>query len=423
MILNDNIRRIQVMYLDRSPTSRLHALMKSFPALVVTGARQVGKSTLLLHALSKRADFVVFDPVFDVENARQDPDLFLNNHRTPLVLDEVQYAPELVAAVKRRIDRMRKPGQFVLTGSQQWGVLQSIAESLAGRAAFLDLEGLSLAEIAEEPTPSWLDAWLQSPSQFIKKRPKRLDLKIPLWEQLWRGWLPEAQFLPRELLPDFHAAYVRTYIERDARLLADVSDWQQFGRFFRLTAAMTSQETNYSHLGRELGLHPETSRRWLDILKATFQWHEIPSYSGNVLKRVSNKPKGYFADTGVACHAQAISSPHAIPSHPLWGALFETAVVGEIRKSCSLLSPRPNLYHWRSHGGAEVDLLLERDGILYPIEIKATSTPTRGDTSGIAAFRKTYPRLRIETGLVLAPTEKVLALTEYDFAVPWDVGP
>ena len=413
----------QGMYLQRIHTQRLLQLFSVFPAVVVTGARQVGKSTLVRHVFEEKTDYVVFDPAIDIENARKDPDLFLNNHRTPLILDEIQYAPELVAAIKRRIDHSRIPGQYVLTGSQQWGVLKSIAESLAGRAVFLDLEGFCLAEITGAAAKSpWLSAWLASPADFISASPPRLPAETALYEQLWRGWLPEAQFLPPENIPDFYTAYIRTYIERDVRLLAEVSDWQLFGRFVQLIAALTAQEINYSQVGREIGLTPKTSSRWLDILKATFQWFEVPAFSGNTLKRVSSKPKGYIADTGLACTACAISSPRAIGGHPLWGALFETAVAGEIRKLCSVLSPKPNIYHWRSHGGAEVDMVLERDGIYYPIEIKSSSNPGRGDTSGITAFRKTYPQLHIEKGLVIAPVEKVFQLSENDYALPWDTA-
>ncbi len=410
------------MYIERIVTNKLHKLTASFPAVVITGARQVGKSTLLRH-LFGNADNIVFDPVIDVDNARRDPDLFLDNHlRRPLILDEIQYAPELVPAIKRRIDQDRSPGQYIMTGSQQWSVLKSIAESLAGRAVFLDLEGFCLSEFTQTQIKQpWLEKWLSNPDSLLESTPERMQTDATLYEILWRGSLPEAKFLPLETINDFHNAYLRTYIERDVRLLAEVSDWQQFGRFVRLTAALTSQEINYSQLGRELGLNPQTSKRWLDMLIATFQWFEVPAYSGNTLKRVASKPKGYIIDTGIACSAQAISSPKAIPSHPLWGALFETAVAGEIRKQCSVMSPKPIMYHWRTHRQAEVDILLERDGIFYPIEIKAKSRPTRQDTTGITAFRKTYPQLKIEKGIVIAPTEKIIQLSENDYAIPWDI--
>jgi uncharacterized protein len=409
------------MYLPRSAESRLASLMKSFPAVVVTGARQVGKSTLLAHVLGGAADFVVFDPIVDVENARRDPELFLENHRTPLVLDEVQYAPELLPSIKRRIDRNRAPGQYVLTGSQQWGVLASVAESLAGRAAFLDLEGFSLLETAEATDARhWLTAWIDSPESVVETGVARAPGPLPLYERLWRGFLPEAHFLPLETIADFHLAYQRTYIERDARLLADVADWQQFGRFVRLVSALSAQEVNRSQLGREIGISPQTAERWLGILKATFQWFEVSAFSGNTVKRVASRPKGYVADTGLACWSLAISTPNAVASHPAWGAFFETAVYAEVRKAIALMSPRPVVHHWRTGAGAEVDLLLERDGTFFPIEVKAVSRPSRGDTSGITAFRKTYPRLRIAKGLVVAPCEKLLPLSKHDFAMPWD---
>ncbi|MDM8536102.1 DUF4143 domain-containing protein [Desulfobacterales bacterium HSG17] len=411
------------MYHERILTDRLNRLSSVFPVVVISGARQVGKSTLLANTLGKKMDTVVFDPVIDVENARLDPELFLNNRRSPVILDEIQYAPELVSAIKRRVDINRStPGQYILTGSQQWGVLRSIAESLAGRAVFLDLDGFSLAEISHEKRQSpWLDKWIEDSQAFIKSFSGRHLTNITLYEQLWRGFLPEAQFIPLDTIPDFYAAYQRTYIERDARLFADVSDWQLFGRFLRLMAAMTAQEINYSQIGRELGLTPQTARRWLDIFKATFQWFELEPFSGNAVKKVSSKPKGYISDTGLACAAQAISSPMAIGGHPLWGALFETAAVAEIRKQCSFLSPSPRMYHWRTYGGAEVDIVIEYNGRFYPIEVKAGTNPSRRDTSGISSFRKRYPEIAVENGLVLAPVERIIPLSENDYAVPWDV--
>jgi predicted AAA+ superfamily ATPase len=205
------------------------------------------------------------------------------------------------------------------------------------------------------------------------------------------------------------------------RLLAEVADWQLFGRFLQLAAALSGQEVNHSQLGRELGLTPQTAGRWLTILVATFQWFEVPAFSGNAIKRVSSRSKGYIGDTGLLCSGQAISSPYAIGGHPLWGAIFETAAAAELRKQISLISPKPNLYHWRSYGGAEVDFLVELDGRYYPIEAKAKSIPDRRDATSITAFRKQYPALAIGPGLVLAPTDRMMQITENDFALPWDI--
>ena len=380
------------MYVSRFLTDRLESLARNFPVVVVSGARQAGKSTLLQHVYGQQAEAVVFDAVQDIGNARQDPDFFLDNHPAPLILDEIQYVPELVAALKRRVDQDRKPGQYLLTGSQQWHVLKNLAESLAGRAVFLDLEGFCLGETArEEPSAAWLGDWLQDPEGFPSHRRERLELPHVPFELIWRGTLPDAVSLPMEAVPDFWGAYFRTYVERDVRLLTEVSDWHTFGRFVRLAAALTAQEINASQLGRDLGLTPQTARRWLDLLVATFQRDEVPGYSGDAVKRVSGKAKGFLADTGLACWAQAISSPAALGGHPLWGHLFETFVVAELRKQMAMLSPAPRLHHWRSQGGAEVDLLLERDGRLHPIEIKAKTQVSRSDARGIGAFRQAYP--------------------------------
>lgn len=399
-------------------------MARHFPVVVVTGARQVGKSTLLAKTFGEKARHVVFDPIQDVEGARRDPDLFLAGNTTPLILDEIQYVPDLVSALKRRIDRNRSPGQYFLTGSQQWGVLKSLAESLAGRAVFLDLEGFCLAEVAGSTSPaSWLEGYLNDPEAFVRKSHVRLKLPHSAQEHVWRGFLPEVQSLPRASVPDFHAAYQRTYVERDVRLMADVSDWALFGRFVRLTAALTAQEINFAEIGRELGLAPQTSRRWLDLLVATFQWTELPAYHGNAIKRLSTRPKGHLADTGVAAFAQAISSPQALGGHPLWGALFESAVVADLRKQASVLSPRPNAYHWRTHGGAEIDLIFERDGTFFPIEVKGGSHPERHDAAGIKAFQDTYPRLRMAPGLIVAPAASAYQASDNVYVIPWDIAP
>jgi len=227
--------------------------------------------------------------------------------------------------------------------------------------------------------------------------------------------------LPTEFCGDFFSSYLRTYIERDVRLMLDADDWQQFGRFVQLTAALTAQEINHSQIGREIGVTPQTARRWLAVLKATFQWFEIPAWHGNTVKRISSKPKGYIADTGLACRLARITSSDALGGHPLCGALFETAVISEIRKLMAPLARKAACYHWRIHSGSEVDLILERDGMLYPIEIKLNSRPSRKDTRGIRAFRETYPKLPIAPGLLIAPAEQLEKISENEATVPWDI--
>lgn len=409
-------------YKERGVSRRLASLVSHFPVVVLSGARQVGKSTLLKHQFPDW-DRIVFDPVIDVGHARADPELFLNNHPAPLILDEVQYCPEVVPSIKRRVDENKRPGLYILTGSQQWSVLKSIAESLAGRAVFLDLEGFSLGEIGDSATGrSWLEHYLDEPDRFTRGSHPRLHLSRTVYEQLWRGGLPEMNGLPPTLGEDFFSAYLRTYIERDARLMLHVDDWQQFGRFVQLAAALTAQEVNHSQLGRDIGITPQSAKRWLAVLKATFQWYEIPAFHGNAIKRISTKPKGYIADTGLACHLARISSPKALGGHPMLGAIFETAVASELRKLMACLPAKANLYHWRAHSGSEVDFLLERDGVLYPIEVKFGSHPARKDTTGIQALRECYATHNIAPGLVIAPVERFERITALDSATPWDLA-
>ena len=427
MIFDDTIIRIQSMYVYRSLTPKLIEFIKYFPAIAITGARQVGKSTWLKEVVGKNADTVVFDPVIDVGNARADPELFLRSRKPRggtrhLILDEIQYVPQLVSVLKRMIDEDRTPGQYIITGSQQWEVMKTLSESLAGRVVFLDLEGFNLSEISQIPAvTSWLENWIQSPDSFFKKKHTRLNLGKSVFETIWRGSFPEIQFLPLEMTSPFFTSYLRTYVERDVRLLADVHDWELFGRFVRLCAALSGQEVNFSQLGRDLGLTPQTARRWVQVLKATFQWYEVNAFSQNTIKRISGKPKGYLADTGFLCFAQSISSPDALAGHPLWGAVFETAVAAEFRKQIALMKSPPQFHHWRSHAGAEVDIILERDDRYFPIEIKSKSHPSQRDLSGIQAFRYAYPQLKIAPGLVIASTQEVFALSPQDYAVPWDL--
>ncbi|MHC5185574.1 MAG: ATP-binding protein [Planctomycetota bacterium] len=408
------------MYKHRIITDQIKKLTENFPVVVISGARQVGKSTLLQHAFPD-IDTVVFDPVTDVGAAKTDPDVFLDNHPAPLILDEIQYAPTLTAAIKRRVDKAgHKPFQYILTGSQQWAVMKNLSESLAGRAIFIDLAGFSLSEISEQVTePNWLHRWITGPNDLIDNPPDRLGLNRTVYEQIWRGWLPKTDFLDLEFIQPYYRSYMQTYLERDVRIISDLTALQDLGKFTQLVSALTAQEINYSQLGRDINITPQTARRWLNILQATFQWFEIPAYSGNTIKRISSKPKGYIADTGLACTLNMISSHNALGGHPMTGAFFETAVVCEIRKLSNALQPL-GLYHWRSHGASEVDLILEQNGMLFPIEIKLTSNPTKKDVRGISAFRKTYPKLKIAPGLVVCPCEKFVKISENDYALPWN---
>lgn len=397
------------------------------PAILITGARQTGKSTLLAHVLKPATKTVVFDPVMDIGNARRDPEFFLSQHPPPVVFDEIQYAPELLPAIKRRIDRDNQPGQYFLTGSQNLSLLKNISESLAGRVVILELGTMSLAERsgrADKISRTWVEDLFQNKAAALLKQRPRLparEIEPTLFERIWRGGFPRLLDLPNDALPDMLHSYISTYIERDIRLLLRIDDQHLFSRFFALCAALTAQEINHSQLGREIGLTPQTASRWIAMLRATYQWLEIPPFHGSTIKRISGRSKGYLTDTGLAAFLHKISSPPALAAHPLQGALFETHVVLDIFRQMCLMPVPPQVYHWRAHSGAEVDLLLERDGVFIPIEIKSGARITDADTRGIRTFREIYPNIKHGPGYIVAGVEDSFELPDGIVVLPYDI--
>lgn len=411
----------------RLATDRLRRLAARFPAVAVLGARQVGKSTLLAETVGGGARAFVFDPVMDVANARQDPELFLRLNPPPLILDEVQFVPELLGPLKRLIDERRtESGLYFLTGSQQFGLMRGLRESMAGRVGLLDLLPMTQVELYGDlsarppltqllldcPTPEALFTALAAVPPTTP-RP-------PLPERVFRGGMPGLLPFETAEVAEFFATYLSTYIERDVRALRDFSAPHDFARFVRLLAALTAQELNASQLGREIGISPHTARAWLDALIQSFQIQRIDAFSTNATKRVSGRPKLHLVDTGFAAWLASISSPLALQSHPMFGALFESYVVGELSRQATTLATPPQRWHWRSAGGAEVDLLLERDGTFHLIEVKLTSRPTRRDASGLRAFAESYPGLRIGHRLVIHGGPDLERLDEVTIAVPVD---
>ncbi len=407
-------------YLKRHLESRLSRYAKAFKIVLLAGARQVGKTTLLTHVFPN-VKHVVFDPVQDLYGARTDPDQFLDTFGVPLILDEVQYAPELLPALKRRVDRLEANGRYFLTGSQNLAVLRSVSESLAGRVGILRLDGLSPAEQSGIPdAASWLAAYLEDPEQFLQivNRLPVLPATSSLAEHLWRGQLPALSAFDNEDIPAYWNSYVQTYVERDIRTMADLADWAQFGRFLRLCGALTGREVFQAQLGRDLGINPKTARHWLDMLVWSYQWIDLPAYSGNAVKRLSSKPKGHLQDSGLACYLNAIPSPVSLLSSPLFGNIFESWGVHQLMRQSQRLPLAPILYHWRTQNGAEVDTVLDYDGKLFPIEFKASSRLSGHDVRGIRAFRKTYDRA--VPGIIVYGGREPYRLSDDAAAIPWN---
>lgn len=406
------------MYCARLLEHKVLSLAKYFKVVLVLGARQVGKSTLLQHLFPEYKRFV-FDPVQDVLQVRRDPDLFLKSVPAPMLLDEVQYVPELLSAIKRWVDNDPHFGQFILTGSQNFSVIKSISESLAGRVAVVELAPMTVTEQYAQCSQSWVCDWLYQDLESLKNGMIIPDLSIH--HTIWRGGYPGTLSLPDSIIPDYFNSYLQTYVERDVRNLSGIENIQQFYNFVSLQAALSSQEINHAHRGRELGIAMTTAQKWAGHLTATYLWHEINAYSSNTLKRISKKSKGYLNDTGLACHLMRISSSQALLGHPQLGALFETFCTNEIRNAIASLSTKPNLYHWRTNGGAEVDLILELDNQLFPVEFKCKTFLNKRDIQGIEAFRKTYAeQKKIAPGLIVYAGDFFVPLSESTYAIPWN---
>lgn len=412
-------------YKKRMIEEKLKAYVNAFSCTLVTGARQVGKSTLIRELFGDRFRTFVFDPVQDLYGARQDPDLFLRNNPPPLVLDEIQYAPELVPALKRYVDDHRQPGMYIITGSQQWHVMRKLAESLAGRVALLELPAFSIQETAGlTGKPCWLNRWLESVPGGLEPGVAALSEHrsqgLSLTQRIWRGGFPEIQDLEASVLPGWMQGYVSTYLQRDVRLLLEVRDEMQFASFLALCASLTAQECNFEQLGRDIGTSSPSAKRWIGLLRGTYQWLEVPAFAANHIKRLSARPKGYMADTGLACYLMRLSSHEAVQGHPAFGPLFETLVVTECYKQLQQANLIPALYHYRQHSGAEVDLVIEKDGLLFPIEIKASSQVRPSDCQSMDIFREKMGA-RVQPGLIIAGCKEVYRVGERCVAVPFDL--
>lgn len=411
-------------YKHRIIESKIRRYFESFSCVLLTGARQSGKSTLLQHLFGSHIKSFTFDPVQDLYGARADPELFLRNNPAPLILDEIQYAPELIPALKRYVDANRVPGLFLITGSQQWEVMRNLSESLAGRVAIIDLPAFSLSEQEEDDGLNWFSYWMENADSFPAAASARIlrgtSFGLSPTRLIWQGCYPEVQNLSSDVIPGWMRGYISTYLQRDVRSLLAVKDETQFGAFLGLCAALTAQECNYSQMGRDIGLSTPAVQNWISALRGTFQWLEMPAFSRNPIKKLSQKPKGYLSDTGLACYLLRLASPEAVLGHPLFGALFETFVALDLMKQVQRLETLPAFHHFRLHSGAEVDLVAEINGKFLPIEIKAASKVKSGDVDGITRFQNLVGK-QAGAGLIVYGGKEALRVSDSCLAVPFDL--
>ncbi len=411
-------------YKKRYLEQKVEEAFKFYPVVAVLGARQTGKSTLIKNLFGTKIKTITFDPVQDIGNARKDPDFFLQNNPSPVFLDEIQYAPELLPAIKRKVDETGKKGQYIISGSQNLPVLKNISESLAGRVSIQNLLPMGKIEIDENSIEdSFITKWInESPDEAIRHSHFRENKEIKtLMERILRGGYPGTLDFPNHMLSGYWESYIQTYIERDIRTVANIGSLQTFSSFFGILAGHTAQEINPTEIGRELGIDRKTAIHWQEIAQSTYQWINIPAFSRNHIKKLVSKSKGYFTDTSFACYIQRIHSTDALLNHPMLGRLIETYIGLEIIKLFQNWPTKPNIYHYRVHSGAEVDLILDINGVLYPIEIKAKTNPSAKDCKGFKSFRENFNSENIAKNLIICSIPEATHITEDTFAIPWSM--
>lgn len=392
----------------------LRSLIKQFPAVLVTGPRQVGKSTLLKQ-LGEEYQYVTFDDPILLAQARNDPSLFMLNHQGKLILDEVQYAPELFSSLKLEIDKQKISGLYLLSGSQAFHLMQNVTESLAGRIAVLKLQGFSLREIQQ------LDFY--SPfiptKNYIIEREKQQQTVENIWQIIHQGYMPRL-YEQETNWEIYYASYVSTYIERDVRALSNVSDVTDFTRFMVAIAARSGELLNYSNVAQEVGVSVDTIKRWTTILETSGIIYLLKPYSHNHLKRAIKTPKVYMLDTGLMAWLTKWLTPETISQGAKSGQFFETFVVSEIIKSFYNNGIEPPIYFYRDTNQKEIDLLIEYDRMLYPIEIKTSASPDKKMAKAFSILKDNLPQeeIRIATGVIINQYPKRMWLAEDLVALP-----
>ncbi len=337
------------MYFKREIEQKILSVHQQYPSIVLAGARQVGKTTLLKHCFPNH-NFVSLDLPSLAEMAESEPNAFLKMHPAPLIIDEVQYAPKLFRNLKVAIDNDRhKMGQFILTGSQKFTLMKEVSESLAGRAAILSLENLSAYELT-------------------------LDLNSTWPQSLARGFYPELWRQPEMDHIQFYASYVASYLERDVRQILNVNSLRDFERFLRACAARSGQMLNMSELGRDVGIKSQTAKDWISVLEASNQISLLEPYFENVGKRIVKSPKLYLNDPGLLCFLLGIDAKNLMSS-PLIGPVWETFVFAEFRKAALASTHPSSLWYYRDDQGREVDFIRMHQGQLDLFEVKWSETP------------------------------------------------
>ena len=401
-------------YITRSLEKVVMEVTQEYPVVLVTGPRQVGKTTMLQKLMDGTGrGYVSLDDLTERDLAKRDPELFLQLHRPPVLIDEVQYAPELFPYIKLAVDREHQAGAFWLTGSQIFKLMRGVQESLAGRVAVLSMTTLSQAEADGAQTEPFLVE--------LEALKRRAAGRLPadtheIFERIYRGSMPAIVSGTASNSQIFYSSYLSTYIERDVRSLSESIDATKFIRFVTAVAARCSQMLNVAEIAQDADINQKQAKDWLGILETLGVIFYLHPYSNNLLKRLVKTPKLYFFDSGLVCYLTRWSSAETLEYGAMNGAILENYVVSEIAKTYLNCGKEPYLYYYRDKDAREIDIVLEHDGVLNPIEIKKTAAP---GTELIRVFslldKASVPR---GAGAIVCMKPQLSALDRENFIVP-----
>lgn len=402
-------------YIKRHAEKTIGTLSKMFGAVLVAGPRQVGKTTMLKE-LTADVGYVTLDDQIIRANAVEESGTFFKDNPPPIFVDEIQKAPALFEQIKLMLDRDRKKGQFFMCGSQQFKMMKGVSESLAGRLGLITLLGFSLRE---RFGVDFDKPFIPTESYFTERKKQLANIDYDdIWQAIWRGSMPELASNDDFDWQMFYGAYVRTYIERDVRELSEIGDEVKFTRFMTVAAASTGQLLNLTSLARDVGISQPTAERWLSILVASNLVYLLQPYSNNITKRAVKTPKLYFLDTGLAAYLTRWNTVDVLKNGAMAGAFFESFVVSEIIKSYynkGILEVP--IYFYRDKDMNEIDLLIEDNGTLYPLEMKKHADPSKRDIDAFSRLDK-IPNKKRGPGGVICLYDKLVTLKGEDKVIP-----
>ena len=404
------------MYHGRLLEATLRKAIKAFPVVLVTGPRRCGKTTVLQHVLGKRYGYVSLDEPDVRALAVTDPHAFFLRHAAPVIIDEIQNAPELLSYIKARVDKDKRAGQWILTGSQQFPLMRNVGESLAGRVAVLSMYAFGISELRRRSQPAFGSA-----STFLRRLadvPAIATGAPSVGSWLLRGGYPEVALRKRMSPTLWFSSYLQTYIDRDVRGNIRTSNLRDFERLLRLLAARTAQELNCAALSRDIGIALPTVKAWLSVLEASSLIYFLQPYHQNFGKRIIKNAKFYFMDTGLASYLVGLQDEKHLLQGPMAGALFETACVTEFVRRFKANADPCNLFFWKSVDGYEVDLLVETESGVHPIEFKLSSTLTPQHVASMKQWMKlagavAQDGLLVSTSRTIGPFSDRIASQHY----------